>query len=77
MKIFEVTFNDGGWHQSLPKFLVIAESKEEAKQKALKENSFYVGWDSWVKELEFDGYVIEVHEKKSYERNKKIECLGI
>ena len=31
MKIYNVTFNDGGWHSgSLPHFTVVANSKEEA-----------------------------------------------
>lgn len=31
LKIYEVTFNDGGWHQSLTKFTTVAESAEEAE----------------------------------------------
>lgn len=45
MKIYNVTFNDGGWHSSLPSFRVVAENKEEAIDKVLQENPHYKDWD--------------------------------
>ena len=32
MKIYTVTFNDGGWHTSRPEYQVVSETKEEAIQ---------------------------------------------
>lgn len=77
MKIYNVTFNDGGWHSSgLPSTTVVAESKEAAKNIALEKNPRYQsGWDVWVSEFKIDGYVIEVYEEKSYNRDKNIEKI--
>ena len=33
MKIWTVTCNDGGWHQSTPSYQEVAETKEEAIRK--------------------------------------------
>ena len=77
LKIFDVTFNDGGWHSgSLPKYTTIAETKEEAIFKINKETKDrYKTWDCWATEVTFPGYIIEIHDKSSYERNKNIEKL--
>jgi hypothetical protein len=78
LKIYEVTFNDGGWHQSLPKFTVVSESKEEAKEKVQKEQKGYTkefGWDCWCSEYKIEGYVIEVFDEKTYNRDKNLENL--
>jgi hypothetical protein len=72
MKIYKVTFNDGGWHSSLPSFTVVAENQKEAIEKVLKENPHYKDWDKWATEFKIDGYVIEVYDEKSYNRDKKI-----
>ncbi len=72
MKIYNVTFNDGGWHSSLPSFRVVAENKEEAIDKVLQENPHYKDWDKWASEFKIEGYVIEVYDEKSYNRDKKI-----
>jgi len=72
MKIYNVTFNDGGWHSSLPSFRVVAENKEEAIDKVLQENPHYKDWDKWATEFKIEGYVIEVYDEKSYNRDKKI-----
>lgn len=67
MKIYTVTFNDGGWHSSLPKYTTVADSEEEAKEKVLNENPRYKnGYDAWVSEFKIDGYVIEVYDEKTY-----------
>lgn len=52
-KIFEVTYNDGGWHSgALPHFFYIAQSKEEvtANSKRYKEWSEWPG-DVWIHEV--------------------------
>lgn len=72
MKIYNVTFNDGGWHSSLPSFRVVAENKEEAIDKVLQDNPHYKDWDKWATEFKIEGYVIEVYDEKSYNRDKKI-----
>ena len=49
MKIYTVTFNDGGWHSSLPSYQVVAETKDEAIEKVLIKNPRYRnGYDKWV-----------------------------
>ena len=56
-KIFEVTYNDGGWHSGdLPHFFYVAKSKEEviANSKKLKEYLKYKemrGGDIWINEV--------------------------
>ena len=77
MKIYTVTFNDGGWHSSsLPNITVVAGSSDKAKEKALNENPRYKqGYDVWVSEFKIDGYVIEVYDEKTYNREKNLEKL--
>jgi hypothetical protein len=76
MKIWTVTFNDGGWHSSLPSYQVVAESKEEAIEKVLEKNPRYrTGYDKWASEFKIEGYVIEVFDEKSYNRDKNLEKL--
>jgi hypothetical protein len=79
MKIYKVTFNDGGWHSgSLPNITVVAESSDKAKEKALSENPRYKqGYDVWVSEFKIEGYVIEVYNEKTYNRKKNLENLDI
>lgn len=77
MKIYKVTFNNGGWNSgSLPNVTVVAESIDDAKEKALYENPRYKqGYDVWVSEFKIEGYVIEVYDEKSYNRDKNIERI--
>jgi hypothetical protein len=77
MKIYDVTFNDGGWHSGpLPSFQVVAENKEEAIEKVLTDHpSYRKGYDVWASEFKIKGYVIEVYDKKAYKRNKKLDKL--
>ena len=87
MKIYTVTFNDGGWHSSLSKktitqrgveYQVVAETKEEAIEKVLEDNPRYkTGYDKWASEFKIDGYVIEVYDEKTYNREKNLENLDI
>ena len=77
MKIYNVTFNDGGWHSGpLPKYPTVASTKEEAIQNVLKEYPNYKsGYDRWAVEFKIDGYVIEVYDEKTYNRDKSIKTL--
>lgn len=78
MKIYNVTFNDGGWYSDggRPSFQVVAENKQEAIDKVLEENPSYKrGYDVWASEFKIKGYVIEVYDKKAYKRNKKLDKL--
>lgn len=77
MKIYTVTFNDGGWHSgSLPEYTTVAESKEKATEKVLEKYPRYrIGYDAWASEFKIDGYVIEVYDEKTYNREKNLEKL--
>jgi hypothetical protein len=79
MKIWTVKFNDGGWHSgSLPSYQVVAESKDEAIEKVLEDNPRYrSGWDAWASEFKMEGYVIEVYDEKTYNREKNLDNLGV
>ena len=78
MKIWTVTFNDGGWHSHRPEYQVVAESKDEAIEKVLEKNPVYKnGYDVWASEFKIEGYVIEVYDEKTYNRNKNLENLSI
>ena len=77
MKIYNITFNNGGWHSgSLPSVTVVAESSDKAKEKALDENPRYKqGYDVWVSEFKIDGYVIEVYDEKTYNRDQNLQKI--
>jgi hypothetical protein len=78
MKIYTVTFNDGGWHTSRPEYMAVAESKDEAIEKVLKDNPWYKnGYEAHLSEFKIDGYVIEVYDEKTYNREKNLENLDI
>ena len=78
MKIYIVTFNDGGWHTSRPEYQVVAESKEEAIEKILEKNPHYrTGYDKWASEFKIEGYIIEVYDEKTYNREKNLNNLGV
>lgn len=80
MKIFKVTFNDGGWHSgNLPSVMIVASTKEEALKKAKDQEKYYTGWDSWAVEFKIDGYVIEVYDESTYKavvRDRKIDIVS-
>jgi len=78
LKIYDVSFNDGGWHSSLPSFKVVTESKEKAIEMVLNDNPHYKnGWSVWASEYKIDGYVIEVYDEKTYNRDKNLKILDI
>jgi hypothetical protein len=79
MKIYTVTFNDGGWHSgSLPEYQVVAETKEDAIGKVLiKFPRYRNGYDAWASEFKIDGYIIEVYDEKTYNREKNLDKLRI
>ena len=67
---------DSGWHTSLPEYQVVAESKDEAIEKVLEDNPRYkTGYDKWASEFKIEGYVIEVYDEKTYNREKSLEKL--
>lgn len=73
LKIWTVTFNDGGWHQSLPSFTYVTETKEKAKEMALAEHPNYKTWDCWASEYKIEGFVIEVYDEITYKREKSLQ----
>lgn len=77
MKIYKVTFNDGGWYSgNRPTFTTVAYSEEQAKEKVLNENPRYKnGYDACVSEFKIDGYVIKVYDEKNYNRDKKLSNI--
>ena len=77
LKLWKVSFNDGGWHQSLPEFFIVSESKENAIKECLIENPHFNSdkWFGWASELEIDGYIIEIYHKKDYNRLKNIDKI--
>ena len=78
MKIYTVTFNDGGWHTSRPEYQIVAKTKEEAIEKVLEKYPRYRnGYDKWAYEFKIEGYVIEVYDEKTYNREKNLENLDI
>jgi hypothetical protein len=56
-KIFEITYNDGGWHTGpLPHFFYIAKNKDEVKANSKKYRRFLDsqqmrGGDIWISEV--------------------------
>jgi hypothetical protein len=78
MKIFTVTFNDGGWYSNRPDYKVVAEDVKQAIEKVLVENPQYrSGYDAWATEFKIPGYVIEVYNEVSYNRERNLENLDI
>jgi hypothetical protein len=78
MKIYNVSFNDGGWRSGpTPCYTVVAESEDDAIKKVLLSYPRYKSGYSWASELKIDGYIIEVYDEKTYNRSKSIEKLGI
>jgi hypothetical protein len=78
MKIYTVTFNDGGWHTTRPEYQVVADDVKSAIEKVIEKNPQYkTGYDAWAVEFKLDGYVIEVYDEKTYNREKNLENLDI
>lgn len=75
LKIWKVTFNDGGWHESLPTYMTVAESEDKAIEKIKEEHTYYKSWDVWATEFKMKGYVIELYDEKTYNRKKSLEDL--
>ncbi len=73
LKIWKITFNDGGWHQSLPTYQYVAKSESKAKKMALEEHPCYKTWSCWATEFKIEGYVIEVYDERTHKREKSIE----
>lgn len=78
LHIYEVTHMHGGWvSNGYPKETVITFSKEEAINVALEKNSSWDRRNTYASEFKIKGYVIEVYDEKSYNREKNIEKLDI
>lgn len=68
----------GGWvTNGYPKTTVITFSKEEALNIALAKNSSWERRNTHASEFKIDGYVIEVYDEKTYNRDKNIEKLDV
>lgn len=77
LHIFEVTHMHGGWvTNGYPSETVVASSKQEAKEKALKINKDWEDRNTYALEFKIDGYIIEVYDEKSYKRSKNLENLS-
>jgi len=77
MKIWTVTFNDGIWNSYRPEFTIVADSGDEAIEKVLVKYPNYRDYDRFTREFKIEGYVIEVYDEKTYNREKKLDKLGI
>ena len=78
MKIWVVTFNDGGWYTSRPEYQVVAEDAKSAIKKVVDKHTQYeTGHEAWAVEFKIEGYVIEVYDEKTYNREKNLDNLGV
>jgi excinuclease UvrABC helicase subunit UvrB len=76
MKIYSVSFNDGGWHESRQVYMEVAENRNDAIEQVLVKHPYYrTGYDKMASEFKIEGYVIEVYDEKSYNRDKNIEKI--
>ena len=76
LKIYEVTYIHGGWvTNGYPNTTVVAFSKEDAIEKDLSENSHWDKRNTHASEFKIKGYVIEVYDEKTYNRDKNLENL--
>ncbi len=73
MKIYEVTHFHGGWvSNGYPSETIVASSPEEAIEMALSKNKHWDRRNTHANEFKLKGYVIEVYDEQSYNRDKKI-----
>lgn len=72
LSIYTVTFNDGGWHESLPTFMCVALSKSDAIEHAKAALPYYSNWSCYAVELQFEGYDIIVKNSEAKIREDKI-----
>lgn len=78
LHIYDVTHMHGGWVTGgYPSERVIASSKEEAIDMVLAEHKYWERRNTYATEFKIKGYVIEVYDEKSYNREKNIENLDI
>ncbi len=77
LKIWKVSFNDGGWHSNLPEYIIVSHSKEDAIEKCLADNPNFKSdkWFPFASEFKIDGYVIEIFNQKDYNRLKNIDKI--
>lgn len=68
----------GGWvSNGYPEETIITTSKEEALSMALAKNTDWDKRNTHASEFKIDGYVIEVYDEKTYNRDKSLEKLDI
>ncbi len=78
LHIYKVTHMHGGWvTDGYPNEEVITFSKDEAINIALFNNPSWDRRNTSASEFIIKGYVIEVYDEKSYNRDKNIEKLDI
>ena len=76
MKIWIITFNDGGWYTSRIEYHEVAETSQESIEKVLEKNPHYKnGYDAFASEFKIPGYVIEIYDEKTYNREKNLNNL--
>lgn len=68
----------GGWVEGgYPTERVIALSKEEAIDMVLSDRPYWERRNTYASEFKIKGYVIEVYDEKTYNRDKSIKSLDI
>lgn len=78
LHIYKVTHMHGGWvTDGYPKEEVITYSKDEAINIALSNNPSWDRGNTYASEFTKKGYVIEVYDEKTYNREKNIKKLDI
>lgn len=80
LKLYSVSFDTdpGGWKSGSDySILVVAESKEESKKIALEKEPMYKrnGVITNSREIKVEGYVIEIHDEKTFNRLKNIDKI--
>jgi hypothetical protein len=78
LHIYDVTHMHGGWvTDGYPTERVIATLKEEALNMVLADKTYWDRRNTHASEFKIKGYVIEVFDEVSYNRDKIIEKLDI
>jgi hypothetical protein len=78
LHIYDVTHMHGGWvTNGYPTERVISSSKEEALDTILEKNTSWERRNTYASEFKIDGYVIEVYDEKTYNRDEILKKLDI
>ena len=82
-KIFNVTYNDGGWHSGdLPNFYYIAQSEEDVVTNSVKYQDFLErqrrrGGSVWIREVSGLPYDFEFENVKDFEIEVIVRKKGL